>query len=90
MNGHHYDRNNPPPWYRFTVLAGGLAVAVTALFTFMRSVVTIPDQIDRHAQEITVLHRQNDELSKELKSQREILIEMRTDLKYIKNSELHK
>ncbi len=69
------------------MIMGGTTVAITALYSAARNVIIIPEQISRHEAELRVLHEMESKTAKELQSQREILIEIRTDLGYVKRAQ---
>lgn len=79
-------RERQPKWHRTFVAAGAIVVAGASILSAAKSVVIIPEQILRHDAELKALREVDLTTARELREQRDLLLEMRTDLKYIKRN----
>lgn len=74
-------KERQPKWYRTLMMIGAVVVAVSAVVSAAKTLVLIPEQINQHTKAIEKLERVDSETALELRSQRDLLMEIKGDVK---------
>jgi len=74
-------KERQPKWYRTLMMVGAGVVAVSAVVSAAKTLVLIPEQINQHTKAIEKLERVDSETALELRSQRDLLMEIKSDVK---------
>jgi len=74
-------KERQPKWYRTLMMVGAGVVAVSAVVSAAKTLVLIPEQINQHCKAIEKLERVDSETALELRSQRDLLMEIKSDVK---------